>query len=320
MGYTGRAPSAAPLNLSDIGDGIITADELSVGQLGGMRNRIINGDMRIWQRGTSSASSSAGYVCDRMATNYMSAVSRNTGPSDEFEYSLRLETGSYILKAIYQRIEAENSKSLRGKTVTFSAWVKSDLTTFDLKFYAPTVADDFSSVTTILNVTLSLPSANTWHKISYTYTLPTSVGNGLEVRLQQPAYNFQYIETTGWQLEEGSVATPFEHRLYGQELALCQRYCYVLPTAVQYPGATCFTTNRVLGAFSCATTFRATPTVTAASNSVYFFTNAAASLSSSTAITASIQGTVSVDITATATQGASGVISTNSQIVISAEL
>jgi len=35
-----------------------------------------------------------------------------------------------------------------------------------------------------------------------------------------------YFQITGVQLELGKVATPFEHRSYGEELALCQRYYY----------------------------------------------------------------------------------------------
>ena len=42
--------------------------------------------------------------------------------------------------------------------------------------------------------------------------------------LMGDASNYFYL--TGVQLEVGSVATPFEHRSYGEELARCQRYFY----------------------------------------------------------------------------------------------
>ena len=47
---------------------------------------------------------------------------------------------------------------------------------------------------------------------------------GQTVNLADSTDNFMNI--TGIQLEVGSQATPFEHRSFGEELALCQRYYY----------------------------------------------------------------------------------------------
>tara|TARA_R100001079_G_scaffold69017_1_gene36244 strand:+ start:37 stop:1236 length:1200 start_codon:yes stop_codon:yes gene_type:complete len=41
--------------------------------------------------------------------------------------------------------------------------------------------------------------------------------------------NDSTFEITGIQLEVGSTATDFEHMIFSEELALCQRYCYVTP-------------------------------------------------------------------------------------------
>jgi len=40
-----------------------------------------------------------------------------------------------------------------------------------------------------------------------------------------------YVEFSDVQLELGKIATPFEHRSYGEELASCQRYYYKINSA-----------------------------------------------------------------------------------------
>jgi hypothetical protein len=82
------------------------------------------------------------------------------------------------------------------------------------------------------------------------------------------------FEITGVQLEVGSVATDFEHRSYGQELALCQRYYYRWTASsassyawmgASYSTSTCFGVIRQL-----PVTMRATPT-TSVSGTFYGF-------------------------------------------------
>jgi hypothetical protein len=64
------------------------------------------------------------------------------------------------------------------------------------------------------------------------------------------------LRVTGVQLEVGTVATPFEYRQYGTELALCQRYfCTLSPTMVFS-----YQTTSVSGKLTFPTTMRTTPT------------------------------------------------------------
>ena len=78
------------------------------------------------------------------------------------------------------------------------------------------------------------------------------------------------LELTGIQLEVGSVATEFEHRPFGQELALCQRYYYKdanIDHRIADGQIACNTTGNYALPVGSAhpTTMRATPTVTLSS-------------------------------------------------------
>jgi hypothetical protein len=64
---------------------------------------------------------------------------------------------------------------------------------------------------------------------------------------------------TGVQLEVGSVATPFERRPYGTELALCQRYFQL----IEGFSAGSYSANDVLGDVSFTPQMRGIPTVSA---------------------------------------------------------
>jgi hypothetical protein len=178
-------------------------------------------------------------------TNYLGATSlAATTVSASNEYD------------IIQRIEGFNTADLawgtaNAKTVILSFWVRSSLTgTFGGSFLNSTGNRSY-----VFSYTIS--SANTWTQISITIpgdtsgTWLTTNGTGIGIvfslgvgsSLSAAAgswYGAYYVGATGqvnivgtsgatWyvtgvQLEQNTSATPFERRLYNQELANCQRY------------------------------------------------------------------------------------------------
>ena len=80
-------------------------------------------------------------------------------------------------------------------------------------------------------------------------------------------------DITGFQLEVGDHATDFEHRSYGQELALCERYCQIIAEGTNNYFATSFvyTSTLTIGTFTYKTTMRTTPSLVQTTGTNYYF-------------------------------------------------
>ena len=194
------------------------------------RNLIINGAMQVAQRGTSFSVSSTGiYTLDRyntVAGGTAFTVEQVAGFSD-FGKSLKITGASgNTLAGVFQRIEAANVKHLSGKTVTLSFYAKASASmAIGVQAFYAGAEDNWSSSTSIEFNAINLTTAATRYTIVLE-TLPSGVTNGIAIQFGTGALTSGSFEITGVQLEVGDTATPFEHRSYGQELALCQRYYF----------------------------------------------------------------------------------------------
>lgn len=260
-------------------DGDVQMASLNGGQLAGFKNQLINADHRIWQRGTnvtdSVSSASSKYLSvDRWAfftsgNGQNIRVARNGNPISEapVAYSMQLDSATIALDEarLIQGIEltrvgfADQFKV--GTTWTLSVYSDTDLTSRTPGYG---FADD-----TIRTNNVGGGSIESWQSLGgnrykSTFTINVApVGTSIIFYiLDAPPTGSTAVNYTCWQLEPGPVATPFEHRPIGTELALCQRYYEEGTYETRFGLANGSIVASWTQWVSFATTKRATPTMT----------------------------------------------------------
>ena len=250
-----HASAAAPAIVL-AADGSATANVASInnGPLAGMRNAIINGNFDIWQRGTSFTGNEYGadrWIHGRVGTTHTATrqpftLGQTDVPGEPTYYcstvvSSGAGTGDYANLVQY----IEGVRTFAGQQVTISFWAKADATKNIAVELAHVFGSGGSPSATVVGINVTKVSIGTsWQKIIITANVPSiggktlgtdnnhyvpiniffDAGSDFNARTDTLGHQSGTFDIAQIQLEPGPVATPFERRPIGTELALCQRY------------------------------------------------------------------------------------------------
>jgi hypothetical protein len=212
---------------------------IGFGQAG--KNKIINGDFGIWQRGTSFSTGNSDYYYgpDRWAayfygsnTTTMSQQTFTAGAAPVAGYEGRFFArfvSTNTSTAFRQSIE--DVRTFAGQTVTVSFWAKAASAITLNTSYTQNFGTGGSSAVDFGSTNHSITTS--WVRYSATTSVPSISGKtiGTSSSLRLIFFGSGVINTNidiwGVQLEYGSKATPFQTASGGSpqaELAMCQRY------------------------------------------------------------------------------------------------
>jgi len=235
-------------DMRTLGDAIDTSVwNIGFGQAG--KNKIINGDFGIWQRGTSFSNPSNGTYCaDRFKTIHdgtgatrtvsQQSFTAGTAPVAGYEsqffmrYAVTVAGSGNTYQGMNQLVE--DVRTFAGQPITISFWAKADANRTVNVDLAQNFGSGGSGDVYVSLSAASVAATTSWQRFTLTGTVPSiagkTIGAGSNLRFgyYAPAATACTIDIWGVQIEYGSKATPFETAsgsIQG-ELALCQRYYY----------------------------------------------------------------------------------------------
>jgi len=285
------------------------------------RNLLDNGQMQVQQRGTGTRTCgtttipSSAYSADRWGCNVnvtsgagtlqVIAASLPTQPIFNAAQLFYRTSGSLAQpQCVMQEIPTSRITPLQGQAVTFSVYIQglanmlAESTTVNAYLFTGTGADEglqsFTASPAVTPAFTGISSSQTaaftitssWARYTATFQVPATATEAAMALCWTPTTGGTAGATdgfrfTGAQLEQGSTASAFEYRPYGEELVQAQRYywqladnqaaTYVLPmTCTEY---TANTVAACLMAFP--QTMRVAPTIAVATATSFGMTKVA---------------------------------------------
>lgn len=241
------------LTATNMNDVTGTLNLLQSAQLAAAKNKIINADMGIWQRGTSIAVGAATvFTADRFQANRAGAVTgltvsrqvtNDTTNLPFIQYCARVQRDSgntsTAANSFWQNVETINSIPFAGKTVTISFYARAGAnfsatsSVLQYNLYSGTGTDQnvnttgFTGSTQVITGNATLTTS--WQRFTKTGTVAATATQLAVLMVNSntgTAGANDYYEITGLQVEAASNASPFQTASgsIGGELALCQRY------------------------------------------------------------------------------------------------
>jgi hypothetical protein len=239
------------------------------------KNKVINGDFFINQRGFTTTTTSNTAVVDRFrilltaaagsVTTSVEQFTPGTAPVAGYEAKqyVRIITAGQAAstdRALFSYYGIEDVRTFAGQTVTLSFWAKAATGT-------PSIALDFaqnfgtggSPSTSIAGIGAAKTAITTsWARYSFTVAIPSisgktigtdpntstlqfglwvSAGSSFDSRTATLGVQNNTFDIWGVQLEAGSVATSFQTATgtIQGELSACQRYCLSFLTGTSKP-------------------------------------------------------------------------------------